>query len=164
MRVSKSKIATSRPHWGCLVSAMGRERHPSALCRTHSHKTWPHTTPNAQAASAGLAVGRLATSVAARRPTGTAAATKRPKSALSHTDAACPAHGREAAIAHQSTPGPLPMTTNHPRALAHHPRCLWGASVGLWVCISALKQARVSSAGLVSQLGVALVLYHLASA
>ena len=50
------------------------------------------------------------------------------------------------------------MTTNHPRALAHHPRCLWGAFGGLWVCISALKQARASSAGLVFQLGVALIL------
>ena len=56
-----------------------RGHRPSAHCRTHSHGTWPHITPNPQAASAGLAVGRLATAVAARRPSGTAAAPKEAK-------------------------------------------------------------------------------------
>ena len=85
-----------------------------------------HITPNPQAASAGLAVGRLATAVAARRPTGTAAAPKEAKAGFRPSSSGLLSPWLGGHHSHHSTPGPLPMTTNHPRALAHHPRCLWG--------------------------------------
>ena len=90
----------------------------SAHCRAHSHRTWPRTTPKPQAASAGLAVGRLATAVAGRHPTDTTTAPTRPQPALSPTAAPCPDHGRWATTAHQSQLR-RPPTTPGGRHITH---------------------------------------------
>ena len=121
-----------------------QEAHSGALHRTYRRRTRVHVPPMKQAASSELTADQLATAVAAGSPHRRHSQHHRGGQTCAgawHTSSSIPPIPRPGG--HQDAMRLAITPTHHPRALAHHPRCLWspveatGGAAGLKVRILA---------------------------